>query len=132
FDDSDKVYALVDEAISQYRSLKPKIAEHMSADKTIQALLCLHGTLPMVFNGATFNIPMVFWFPRQFPSQPPMAYVTPTHTMVVKVSKHVDERGRIYHPYLAAWSTEEGSTLLELFASLISVFSVEPPVYSRP
>ncbi|KAJ2363520.1 hypothetical protein IW150_006715, partial [Coemansia sp. RSA 2607] len=50
--------------------------------------------------------------------------------MVVKVSKHVDDRGRVYHPYLASWS--ETSTLVELFANLIGIFSVEPPVFSRP
>ncbi|KAJ2000531.1 suppressor protein stp22 of temperature-sensitive alpha-factor receptor and arginine permease [Coemansia thaxteri] len=59
-----------------------------------------------------------------------MAYVTPTRTMVVKVSKHVDERGRVYHPYLADWS--DTSTLGDLFRNLIAIFSVEPPVYSRP
>ncbi|KAJ2344487.1 suppressor protein stp22 of temperature-sensitive alpha-factor receptor and arginine permease [Coemansia sp. RSA 2673] len=50
--------------------------------------------------------------------------------MVVKVSKHVDERGRIYHPYLADWS--DTSALGELFRNLIAIFSAEPPVYSRP
>ncbi|KAJ2724196.1 suppressor protein stp22 of temperature-sensitive alpha-factor receptor and arginine permease [Coemansia sp. Benny D115] len=131
FEDANKVYELVDEGITQFRSLKPKIAEYVAEDKSIQALLCLHGTLPVVFNGAKFNIPVVFWFPRKFPDHPPMAYVTPTQSMVVKVSQHVDERGRIYHPYLAGW-TAETSSLVELFAKLIAIFSIEPPVYSRP
>ncbi|KAJ2857247.1 suppressor protein stp22 of temperature-sensitive alpha-factor receptor and arginine permease [Coemansia erecta] len=96
----------------------------------IQALLCLHGTLPVVFNGSTFNIPVVFWFPRDFPDKAPMAYVTPTRSMFVKVGNHVDARGRVYHPYLESWS--ESSSLLELFDNLIRVFSAEPPVFSRP
>ncbi|KAJ2706590.1 suppressor protein stp22 of temperature-sensitive alpha-factor receptor and arginine permease [Coemansia sp. IMI 203386] len=131
FKKSALVYDLVDAAITRYRSLKPRIAEYMSEDMAIQALLCLHGTLPVVFNGLTFNIPVVFWFPREFPECAPMAYVTPTRSMFVKVGTHVDARGRVYHPYLESWS-EESSSLLELFENLIKVFSAEPPVYSRP
>ncbi|KAJ1819229.1 suppressor protein stp22 of temperature-sensitive alpha-factor receptor and arginine permease [Coemansia sp. RSA 2675] len=130
FHNPQRVYGLVVSALSEFRSLQPKLAEYVSEDKRRQALLCLHGTLPVVFNGATFNIPVVFWFPQRFPEHPPLAYVTPTRTMVVKVSKHVDERGRVYHPYLADWS--DTSALGELFRSLIAIFSAEPPVYSRP
>ncbi|KAJ2493281.1 suppressor protein stp22 of temperature-sensitive alpha-factor receptor and arginine permease [Coemansia sp. RSA 2050] len=130
FHNPQRVYGLVVSALSEFRSLQPKLAEYVSEDKRRQALLCLHGTLPVVFNGATFNIPVVFWFPQRFPEHPPLAYVTPTRTMVVKVSKHVDERGRVYHPYLADWS--DTSVLGELFRSLIAIFSAEPPVYSRP
>ncbi|KAJ1964646.1 suppressor protein stp22 of temperature-sensitive alpha-factor receptor and arginine permease [Dipsacomyces acuminosporus] len=50
--------------------------------------------------------------------------------MVVKASRYVDERGRVYHPYLTDWSDQ--STLSVLFEKLIAVFSAEPPVYSRP
>ncbi|KAJ2442564.1 suppressor protein stp22 of temperature-sensitive alpha-factor receptor and arginine permease [Coemansia sp. RSA 2424] len=130
FHNPQRVYGLIISALSEYRSLQPKLAEYVGEDKRRQALLCLHGTLPVVFNGATFNIPVVFWFPQRFPEHPPLAYVTPTRTMVVKVSKHVDERGRVYHPYLANWT--DTSALGELFRNLIAIFSAEPPVYSRP
>ncbi|KAJ1904387.1 suppressor protein stp22 of temperature-sensitive alpha-factor receptor and arginine permease [Coemansia sp. IMI 209127] len=50
--------------------------------------------------------------------------------MVIKVSQHVDGRGRVYHPYMADWSTT--STLVDLFQNLIVLFSKEPPVYSTP
>ncbi|KAJ2842543.1 suppressor protein stp22 of temperature-sensitive alpha-factor receptor and arginine permease, partial [Coemansia brasiliensis] len=130
FSHAKAVYMLIEQALEQYPTLQPKIAEHIEEDGIRQALLCLHGTLPVVFNGATFNIPVVFWFPRAFPEHSPLAYVTPTRSMVVKVGKHVDVHGRVYHPYLAAWSMR--STLCELFAILIRVFSVEPPVFSRP
>ncbi|KAJ2002467.1 suppressor protein stp22 of temperature-sensitive alpha-factor receptor and arginine permease [Coemansia thaxteri] len=125
FHSPQRVYGLIVSALSEFRSLQPKIAEYLGEDKRRQALLCLHGTLPVVFSGATFNIPVVFWFPQRFPEHSPMAYVTPTRTMVVKVSKHVDERGRVYHPYLADWS--DTSTLGDLFRNLIAIFSVEPP-----
>ncbi|KAJ2618004.1 suppressor protein stp22 of temperature-sensitive alpha-factor receptor and arginine permease [Coemansia sp. RSA 1365] len=130
FSNPQQVYQQVDAALTQFRSLQPKIAEYIADDGVRQALLCLHGTLPVVFHGATFNIPVVFWFPRMFPEHSPLAYVTPTRAMVVKVGRHVDERGRVYHPYLASWRTS--STLNELFRSLIAVFSAEPPVFSRP
>ncbi|KAJ2081515.1 suppressor protein stp22 of temperature-sensitive alpha-factor receptor and arginine permease [Coemansia sp. RSA 988] len=130
FSNPQLVFQQVDAALAQFRSLQPKIAEYIADDGVRQALLCLHGTLPVVFHGATFNIPVVFWFPRMFPEHSPLAYVTPTRAMVVKVGRHVDERGRVYHPYLASWAAN--STLNELFRSLIAVFSAEPPVFSRP
>ncbi|KAJ2400821.1 suppressor protein stp22 of temperature-sensitive alpha-factor receptor and arginine permease [Coemansia sp. RSA 2559] len=59
-----------------------------------------------------------------------MTFVTPTRRMVIKVSQHVDGRGRVYHPYMADWSAT--STLVDLFQNLIMLFSKEPPVYSTP
>ncbi|KAJ1730295.1 suppressor protein stp22 of temperature-sensitive alpha-factor receptor and arginine permease [Coemansia biformis] len=130
FPNPQRVCELAEAALGQFPSLEVRIAGYIADDGIRQALMCVHGTLPVVFHGNTFNIPVVFWFPRMFPEHSPLAYVTPTRMMVVKVGKHVDERGRVYHPYLAAWSRD--STLGELFRHLIATFSVEPPVFSRP
>ncbi|KAI9505572.1 suppressor protein stp22 of temperature-sensitive alpha-factor receptor and arginine permease [Coemansia spiralis] len=130
FANPNAVNVLVENALAQYRTLQPKVAQYISENGVREALLCLHGTLPVVFGGSTFNIPVVFWFPREFPEHPPMTFVTPTRKMVVKVSKYVDGRGRVYHPYMAEWSA--ASTLTELFQNLIALFSKEPPVYSTP
>merc|ERR1712126_340489 len=48
-----------------------------------------------------------------------------------KVSKHVDQNGKIYLPYLHEWSHLK-SDLLGLIQILIVTFSEQPPVYSRP
>ena len=37
------------------------------------------------------------------PTNPPLAFVRPTAYMEIKISRHVDHTGKIYHPYLHEW-----------------------------
>lgn len=69
-----------------------------------QLLLSLIGTVPIVYQSATYNIPVAFWLPTSYPSVAPIVFVTPTALMLVKAGKYVDISGRCYHPYLAYWS----------------------------
>lgn len=67
-------------------------------------LLTLQGTVPVTFRGATYHIPLALWLPRAYPREPPIAYVTPTSTMLVRPGGGVDVSGRIEGaPYLIAW-----------------------------
>ncbi|KAJ1342770.1 hypothetical protein BSLG_002674 [Batrachochytrium salamandrivorans] len=98
-------------------------------------LLCISGTIPIVFNGSVYNIPIALWLPPTYPSQPPFAHVLPTPTMVVKPSKHVDISGRIYHPFLAYWHLRPTTLSVNHTAVCACInrdFSVEPPVYAKP
>ncbi|KAJ2713220.1 hypothetical protein H4R19_002360, partial [Coemansia spiralis] len=126
FPNPQRVCELVEAALTQFPSLRATTVPDTSSDSAMR----IDGTLPVVFHGSTFNIPVEFTLPPMFPDHSPKAYVRPTSTMVVKVGKHVDASGRVFHPYLASWSW--GSTLGELFRRLIAAFSVEPPVFSRP
>ena len=83
-------------------------------DQTVAVLLCLFGTIVTRYKGAQYNIPVVFWIPRQYPQQGPTVLVVPTDEMVIKPSTHVDHSGRIYHPFLAFWHQRPQSTLMEL------------------
>ncbi|KAJ3018155.1 hypothetical protein HKX48_003067 [Thoreauomyces humboldtii] len=93
----------------------------------------MHGTVPIKFRNITYNIPVALWVPHGYPAQPPICFVTPTSTMLVRASKHVDLSGKVYHPYLAYWhmNTEE-SSLLHFVRVLQEVFAQEPPVYTKP
>ena len=71
--------------------------------QTLQVIQ-VSGTIPVVFQGNTYNIPVAVWVPREFPTVPPVAYVVPTETMVVRPNKHVDAAGKIYHLYLNQWA----------------------------
>lgn len=68
-----------------------------------ELLLHLYGTIPVLFRGATYNIPLTIWLPHTYPRQPPMAFVTPAKDMLIRPGNHVDPSGRCYHPYLANW-----------------------------
>jgi ESCRT-I complex subunit TSG101 len=73
-------------------------------DGKTQVLLCIHGTLAISFRNNAYHIPIAIWIPFLYPEQPPMCYVTPTASMLIRTSQHVDAQGRIYHPQLAYWN----------------------------
>ncbi|KAL2919434.1 Suppressor protein stp22 of temperature-sensitive alpha-factor receptor and arginine permease [Polyrhizophydium stewartii] len=95
-------------------------------------LLCLAGTIRVVFAGNAYNIPVAIWVPLLYPAQPPFVHVMPTPTMLIKPSKHVDVNGKVYHPFLAFWHTRPDSTLSNFVRIMQDIFSAEPPVYARP
>lgn len=94
-------------------------------------MLCLHGTLPVVYQGATYNIPVELLLTVNHPHHPPLAYVRPTSTMVIAPQhRHVDVDGKVYLPYLSEW-THPRSNLSDLLRDMASVFGVATPVLSR-
>jgi len=96
-----------------------------------QTLLKITGLLPITYNTATYNIPVCFWLPYQFPDRPPMCYVVPTSSMEIKAKhKHVNKQGYVFHQYLSAWSRYQ-SNLIALTTNLQSVFGKEPPVFAK-
>ncbi len=95
---------------------------------------CVHlaGTVPVVYNGASYNIPVAVWVPLAYPAVPPVVYVTPTADMIVKPRhRHVDSAGMTYLPYLSAWSAKT-CNLRDLVATVIKVFCTDPPVRAKP
>ncbi|KUI56644.1 hypothetical protein VP1G_03986 [Cytospora mali] len=67
-------------------------------------LLHISGTIPVTFRGTTYRFPVSIWIPHAYPREPPLVYVTPTETMVVRPGQHVDPQGQVYHPYLVGWA----------------------------
>jgi len=124
----DEVQALM----NSIPSLQPKADNFFSNDGQAHSLLCLVGTIPILFKGQSYNIPVKIWVPKEFPMAPPMSYVTPTSDMVIRDNhKHVDKNGFCYLQYLSEWDSRR-STLRELISVLSSTFSMDPPLFSRP
>jgi hypothetical protein len=123
YHDVNRTYNDVAQALSQYPSLSPKTDVHSvwsayasscppltnacAAFPNGSSALLLHlsGTIPVLFRGATYRFPISLWVPHAYPREPPLVYVTPTDTMVVRPGQHVDPQGQVYHPYLVGWST---------------------------
>ncbi|KAF3909585.1 hypothetical protein AA313_de0205846 [Arthrobotrys entomopaga] len=58
--------------------------------------------------------------------------VIPGKSLGIRPTINVDTNGRCYHPYLAYWSQNpDKSTLIDLCGELKTVFSKEPPLYSK-
>ncbi|KAA0724222.1 Tumor susceptibility gene 101 protein ESCRT-I complex subunit TSG101 [Triplophysa tibetana] len=95
--------------ISQYKDLKPVMDAY----------------------GNVYNIPICLWLLDTYPYNPPICFVKPTSTMMIKTGKHIDANGKIYLPYMHEWKPPQ-SDLYGLIQVMITVFGEEPPVFSRP
>lgn len=66
-------------------------------------LLLLHGTLPINFRGATYQIPIHIWVPLEYPRMPPLAFVVPTKEMGVRKGREVEPGGRVSEDVVQMW-----------------------------
>ncbi|KAI6086814.1 UEV-domain-containing protein [Hypoxylon rubiginosum] len=132
YQDVNRTYNDVAQALSQYPSLSPRTDVHTFDNGVSALLLHLSGTVPVIFRGTTYRFPISLWIPHAYPREAPLGYVTPTETMMVRPGQHVDPQGRIYHPYLVGWTEFwDKSSLLDFLAILGDIFAKEPPVVSR-
>ncbi|PWN54437.1 UEV-domain-containing protein [Violaceomyces palustris] len=133
YQDQDRVFSDVDRTLIAVSSLAPKTQVFTYNDGRTQLLLTLTGTIPINFRGATYNIPVAYWIPREYPREPPMAFVVPTQEMLVRRGKNVDVSGQVSGDYLSRWSSKpEGCNLLDLIHQCQQMFGQEPPVYAKP
>ncbi|KAM9302258.1 LOW QUALITY PROTEIN: ubiquitin-conjugating enzyme E2 variant 3 [Gastrophryne carolinensis] len=98
-------------------------------DGSQKELLNLSGTVPMKFQGHSYNIPICLWLLDSHPFAPPLCFLKPTENMGVRVGKHIDAQGRIYLAYLQDWSHPK-SSVMGLIREMVTKFEEELPLYS--
>ncbi|XP_060033041.1 ubiquitin-conjugating enzyme E2 variant 3 isoform X1 [Erinaceus europaeus] len=98
-------------------------------DSSQKDLLNFTGTIPVMYHGTTYNIPIHLWILDSHPFAPPICFLKPTANMGISVGKHVDAQGRIYLPYLQNWSHPK-SVIVGLIKEMIAKFQEELPLYS--
>ncbi|XP_055271991.1 ubiquitin-conjugating enzyme E2 variant 3 isoform X2 [Moschus berezovskii] len=98
-------------------------------DSSQKDLLNFTGTIPVIYQGNTYNIPIRLWILDSHPFAPPICFLKPTANMGILVGKHVDAQGRIYLPYLQNWSHPK-SVIVGLIKEMIAKFQEELPLYS--
>jgi len=112
--------------------LQPLIAEMVENDGTTSNVLVLQGTIAMHFRGNTYQLLVDLYLPAGYPSRPPVCFVRLAPNMYLKDNhRHVGMDGKIYLPYLHEWN-RHSHNLVELVVAMSSVFSADPPVFSRP
>uniref|UniRef100_A0A3B4DIY6 UEV domain-containing protein n=1 Tax=Pygocentrus nattereri TaxID=42514 RepID=A0A3B4DIY6_PYGNA len=116
---------------TSYKDLKPVMDSYVFNDGSSRELMSLSGTVPVNYRGNIYNIPICLWLLDTYPYNPPICFVKPTSTMMIKIGKHVDANGKVYLPYLHEWKHPQ-SDLFGLIQVMIVVFGEEPPVFSRP
>ncbi|KAH9854147.1 UEV-domain-containing protein [Lenzites betulinus] len=129
----DLVYGHADAVLLRHPTIRPKTDVYTYDDGRTQLLLCLHGLLPISFRGASYNIPIAVWVPREYPRTPPLAYVVPTSDMLIRAAPDMDISGRCLIDYVRNWERKyEGCSLVALLDAMHDAFSRQPPVYAKP
>lgn len=118
-------------AMKQYRNLEPQQEMYTYPNGVTQEMVVLSGTIPVKYRNNTYNIPVAFFLPVDFPVSGPICYVKPTPDMIIKQSQNVDGSGIVYLPYLSEWRSDH-SDLLGVIQVMIITFCESPPVYQRP
>lgn len=116
---------------SEYPSLEPKTATFTHNDGRSVNLLQADGTVPMPFQGVTYNIPILIWLLESYPRHPPCVYLNPTRDMIIKrPHPNVTPSGLVSLPYLQNW-VYPSSNLVDLAHYLSAAFGRDPPLYSQ-
>ncbi|KAK6145385.1 hypothetical protein DH2020_022205 [Rehmannia glutinosa] len=114
-----------------YPSLQPKTAVFTHNDGRTVNLLQAEGTVPMSFQGVTYNIPVIIWLMESYPRHAPLVFVNPTRDMIIKrPHPFVSPNGVVSIPYIHSW-VFPASNLVELVRNLSHFFARDPPLYSQ-
>ncbi|KAK4689715.1 hypothetical protein P7C73_g386, partial [Tremellales sp. Uapishka_1] len=129
----DLISTEVSQVLDQRRTLSVKTDAYTFDSGHTALLLLLHGTLPIMFRGATYHIPVNVWLPLEYPRAAPMVYVVPTKEMGIRKGREVDPGGRVKGEVVDEWwKSWDPKTISNLLQQLTTVFSAAPPVYARP
>ncbi|KAI5853932.1 ESCRT-I component [Tricharina praecox] len=132
YQDPQRTYSDVANTLANLPTLAPRTSVYTHENGKPELLVHLFGTLPVLFRGATYNIPISIWVPHSYPKQPPIPFVTPAKDMLIRPGNHVDLAGKCYHPYLANWvHYSDRSNIVDLCDVLRGVFGREPPVMAK-
>ncbi|RVE61393.1 hypothetical protein OJAV_G00170150 [Oryzias javanicus] len=130
---SHPVETLVDlqEARSRFPDLCLYADYYCFPNKDTKKLVFLAGTLPVLYEGSTYNIPVCVWLHVTHPASRPRCYVCPSASMVINPScPCIDASGNISLDGLTKW-TRGVSRLSELLAEMVQVFQRDTPLYTR-
>ncbi|GAX24265.1 ESCRT-I complex subunit TSG101 [Fistulifera solaris] len=121
--------ALLRSSVGAY--LVPIIADHFEDDGTEALVLDLKGTIATHYRGNTYHILVEMFLAPGYPGRPPICFVRLAENMFFKENHmHVGSDGKVYLPYLHEWSSHTHN-LIELVVAMSSVFSADPPVFTR-
>jgi len=111
--------------------LTPAIAPLVENNGDTSNCLVLQGTIAIVFRGNTYQLLVDIYLPPGYPIRPPVSYVRLAQNMYLKENHpHVGSDGMVYMPYLHEWNART-HTLIEMVVAMSSVFSADPPVFTR-
>ncbi|CAD6194240.1 unnamed protein product [Caenorhabditis auriculariae] len=117
-------------ALSEFKDLSPGTDTFMFPDGKRRTAFRLKGTIPVIYKGNKYNIPITVYLWETHPYYAPICFVNPTSTMVIKESENVNKEGRVFLPYLNEWRFP-GYDLNGLLQVMAMVFQDKCPVFAR-
>eukprot|EP00536_Pseudo-nitzschia_multiseries_P015408 jgi/Psemu1/218010/e_gw1.881.23.1 len=111
--------------------LTPGISPLVENNGDSSHCLVLQGTIAIVFRGNTYQLLVDIYLPPGYPIRPPVSFVRLAENMYLKENHpHVGSDGMVYLPYTHEWNPRTHS-LIEMVVAMSSVFSADPPVFTR-
>ncbi|XP_073327845.1 tumor susceptibility gene 101 protein [Pagrus major] len=117
--------------LARFKSLEPVVDLYVYNDGTKKNLMSLTGTIPVLYQDKTYNIPVCVWLQETYPQSAPICYVRPTTEMMVVRGKYVSSNGEVMLPYLEEWKSGE-CDLVSLLQVMAAMFGDFPPVCMQP
>jgi ESCRT-I complex subunit TSG101 len=112
-------------------NLTPGIAPLVENNGDSAHCLVLQGTIAIVFRGNTYQLLVDIYLPPGYPIRPPVSFIRLAQNMYLKENHpHVGNDGMVYMPYTHEWNQRTHS-LIEMVVAMSSVFSADPPVFTR-
>ncbi|KAE8296501.1 Tumor susceptibility gene 101 protein [Larimichthys crocea] len=118
-------------ALTHFKNLEPIMDTYVYNDGTTKDLMSLSGTIPIMFNDTSYNIPVCLWIEETYPQTAPICYVRPTQEMMLIKGNYISGNGEILLPYLEEWQNGE-CDLTSLIQVMAATFGDFPPVCIQP
>ncbi|XP_066579994.1 E3 ubiquitin-protein ligase lubel isoform X2 [Amia ocellicauda] len=126
-----EVIADVRKVRDSYRDLHLFLDFYSYSNGEKKQLVNLSGTLPILYQGNIYNIPVCIWLHDTHPQSPPKCFVKPSACMVINSqSRCVDKNGHVFLHYLHNWK-HGTSNLLGVVEEMRAAFQTETPVFAR-
>ncbi|MCI4390533.1 hypothetical protein PGIGA_G00123640 [Pangasianodon gigas] len=124
------VLAEVREVTSAFPDLHLYVGYYYYSNNERKKLVYLRGTVPVLYEGVQYNIPVCIWLHETHPQNPPRCLVCPLRNMVINSrSSSVDAQGHVLLHCLSNWK-HGWSNLSIVLEEMVAAFQREPPLFS--
>ncbi|XP_048100678.1 uncharacterized protein LOC125295448 [Alosa alosa] len=126
----NEVLADIESAITTYTDLNLHVDFYSYPNNEKKKLVYLGGTIPVVYEGNTYNIPVRIWIHETHPQSPPKCCVWPSVFMVINTkSSFVDASGHVHLHCLNNWKIG-WSSLSIVLEEMRAAFQRETPLFT--
>lgn len=135
YQDPPRVKYDLTEVARQFANLSPKMGTliHNNGEESQQVILV--GTVPIMYQNATYNIPVEIFVMLRHPVETPRVYVRPISTMMIKPGhSFVNPDGLVStdHVLRASGTSYNAYSMVNFIYAMADLFGNEPPLFTKP